>query len=133
MDEEVWPYQKYDDGWGRDIATLPPGLQSLRASMFFNKCMDAVTLPSGLLYLTFWRALQPKPQRHDSTIWLAKPYFWPRRRFDQNGPACLSGLSRVTSAMSWARPPLKQFHLLAYLTSVSWTTSSPWVFQMLSV
>ena len=60
MDEEVWPYRKYDDDWGRDITTLPPGLQSLRASMFFNKCMDAVTLPSGLLYLTFRRALQPK-------------------------------------------------------------------------
>ena len=49
IDEKVWPYQKYDDDWGRDITTLAPGLQSLKASMFINKFMDAATLTSGLL------------------------------------------------------------------------------------
>ena len=47
--EEIWPYQKYDDTGARDIATLPPGLQSLKASMIVNECMDAATVTSGLI------------------------------------------------------------------------------------
>ena len=78
-----------------------PGLQGLRAKSFVNSCMDAATMPSGLLQFSWrgWRAFEPKSQQKDSSQRLAKPYVWSRRRFGQHGLADLFGICRVTAGL----------------------------------